>query len=65
MVLDLDGSIIEGKLKPSSDTPTHLVLCKEFTKIEGAVHTHLPWVTIFYQTGLSIPTLKYSKWRVL
>jgi len=57
VVLDLDGNIIEGKLKQSSDTPTHLVLYKEFTQIGGIVHTHSPWATIFAQAGLSIPPL--------
>ena len=40
VVLDLDGNIMEGNLKPSSDTPTHLVLYKAFPDIGGIVHTH-------------------------
>lgn len=55
VVVDLDGNIIEGNLKPSSDTPTHLVLYKAFEKIGGIVHTHSEWATSFAQAGLSIP----------
>ncbi|MNI49320.1 L-ribulose-5-phosphate 4-epimerase UlaF [compost metagenome] len=40
VVVDLDGNIVEGKLRPSSDTPTHLVLYKKFKDIGGIVHTH-------------------------
>ena len=45
VVVDLDGNVIEGHLKPSSDTPTHLVLYKNFPEIGGIVHTHSPWAT--------------------
>jgi len=57
VVLDLEGNIVEGKLKPSSDTATHLVLYKAFPEIGGIVHTHSRWATIFAQAGLSIPPL--------
>ncbi|MDC3416879.1 L-ribulose-5-phosphate 4-epimerase [Aquibacillus salsiterrae] len=57
VVLDLDGNIVEGKLKPSSDTPTHLVLYKKFTGIGGIVHTHSPWATSWAQAGKPIPAL--------
>jgi L-ribulose-5-phosphate 4-epimerase len=57
VVLDLEGNIVEGKLKPSSDTITHLVLYKAFPKIGGIVHTHSRWATIFAQAGLPIPPL--------
>ncbi len=40
VVIDLEGNIVEGNLKPSSDTPTHLVLYKSFQNIGGVVHTH-------------------------
>ena len=40
VVVDLKGSIVEGSLRPSSDTPTHLVLYKAFPNIGGVVHTH-------------------------
>lgn len=54
VVVDLDGNIVEGKLKPSSDTPTHLELYKSFPKIGGVVHTHSRWGTIFAQSGKGI-----------
>ncbi|KQL52851.1 ribulose phosphate epimerase [Heyndrickxia shackletonii] len=57
VVVDLDGQIIEGSLRPSSDTPTHLVLYREFPNIGGIVHTHSPWATSWAQAGLPIPAL--------
>jgi L-ribulose-5-phosphate 4-epimerase len=57
VVLDLDGNVVEGQLKPSSDTPTHLVLYNTFENIEGIVHTHSTWATIWAQAGMSIPAL--------
>lgn len=57
VVLDLDGNVVEGRLKPSSDTPTHLVLYKAFPGIGGIVHTHSPWATSFAQAGMGIPAL--------
>ncbi|MBR4000041.1 MAG: class II aldolase/adducin family protein, partial [Clostridia bacterium] len=45
VVVDLDGKIVEGKWKPSSDTPTHLELYKAFPNIGGVVHTHSRWAT--------------------
>ena len=53
-VLDLDGNVIEGTLKPSSDTPTHLELYKAYPEIGGVTHTHSPWATIYAQVGRSI-----------
>jgi len=55
VVVDLNGGIIEGDLKPSSDTATHLELYKEFPEIEGIVHTHSPWAVSFAQAGRNIP----------
>ncbi len=55
VVVDLDGNIVDGKLKPSSDTPTHLVLYKNFKNIGGVVHTHSEWATSFAQAGKGIP----------
>lgn len=55
VVLDLDGNIIEGKYKPSSDTPTHLALYKAFTGIGGIVHTHSTWATVWAQAQKGIP----------
>ncbi len=55
VVTDLQGNILEGGLKPSSDTPTHLVFYKHFQNIGGVVHTHSPWATSFAQAGKGIP----------
>ena len=57
VVVDLDGKVIEGRLAPSSDTPTHLALYKRFPSIGGITHTHSRWATIFAQCGKSIPVL--------
>lgn len=57
VVVDLEGNVVEGNLKPSSDTPTHLVLYKNFPDIGGVVHTHSPWATSWAQAGKSIPPL--------
>lgn len=55
VVIDLDGNRVEGKLNPSSDTPTHLELYKAFPDIGGIVHTHSRWATIFAQSGMGVP----------
>lgn len=55
VVLDLDGKVLTSKLKPSSDTPTHLYLYKHFPEIGGVVHTHSEWATSWAQAGMSIP----------
>lgn len=55
VVLDLQGNIIEGKYKPSTDTPTHLVLYNTYPEIGGVVHTHSEWATTFAQAGMDIP----------
>lgn len=58
VVLDLGtGEKVEGVLKPSSDTPTHLVLYRAFPHIGGVVHTHSRWATTFAQAGRQIPAL--------
>ena len=57
VVVDLDGNVIEGKWKPSSDTPTHLVLYKAFPSCGGIVHTHSRWATSFAQAGDGIQSL--------
>ena len=57
VVLDLDGNIVEGTLRPSSDTPTHLVLYKAFPNIGGVVHTHSTYATAWAQTGRDIPNI--------
>ena len=51
------GKVVEGKLKPSSDTPTHLELYKAFQNIGGVVHTHSRWATTFAQAGRGIVAL--------
>ena len=57
-VVDLEtGQVREGRLKPSSDTPTHLELYRAFPGIGGIVHTHSRWATIFAQSGREIPPL--------
>jgi L-ribulose-5-phosphate 4-epimerase len=55
VVLDLDGNIVEGSLKPSSDTATHLELYKKFLNIGGIVHTHSKFAVSWAQAGKSIP----------
>ncbi|NLO85010.1 MAG: L-ribulose-5-phosphate 4-epimerase [Clostridiales bacterium] len=55
VVVDLDGKVVEGKLNPSSDTPTHVVLYNKFPTIGGAVHTHSRWATIWSQAAREIP----------
>ncbi len=55
VVVDLEGNIIEGDLYPSSDTPTHLELYKNFKNIGGVVHTHSEWATSWAQAGKGIP----------
>ena len=57
VVVDLEGKVIEGKWKPSSDTPTHLELYKAFPKCGGIVHTHSRWATTFAQAGKEIPAM--------
>ncbi len=56
VVVDLmSGKTVEGDLNPSSDTPTHLELYRNFPHIGGIVHTHSRWATIFAQAGRGIP----------
>ena len=57
VVVDLEGNVVEGNLKPSSDTPTHLVLYKSFQNIGGVVHTHSEWATSWAQAGKGIPAI--------
>ncbi len=52
-----NGRVVEGTLKPSSDTPTHLELYKAFPSIGGIVHTHSRWATSFAQAGRGIMPL--------
>lgn len=55
VVVDLKGNVVEGKLKPSSDTPTHIELYKAHKSIGGVVHTHSTFATAWAQAGLDIP----------
>ena len=55
VVMDLDGNRVEGKYKPSSDTPTHLELYRAFPEIGGVVHTHSSYATSWAQAGRDIP----------
>ncbi|MBR7073362.1 MAG: L-ribulose-5-phosphate 4-epimerase [Eubacterium sp.] len=55
VVMDLAGNKVEGKLNPSSDTPTHLELYRKFGEIGGIVHTHSPWACSWAQAGRDIP----------
>lgn len=55
VVLNLDGQVVEGKWRPSSDTPTHLELYKAYPEIGGIVHTHSTYATAFAQAGRDIP----------
>jgi L-ribulose-5-phosphate 4-epimerase len=58
VVVELEtGKIAEGRLAPSSDTPTHLALYRAFTDAGGVVHTHSRWATVFAQAGMGIPAL--------
>lgn len=54
VVVDLAGKVVEGRLKPSSDTVTHLELYKAFANIGGVVHTHSRWATTFAQAGRAV-----------
>jgi L-ribulose-5-phosphate 4-epimerase len=53
----VDGKVVEGELRPSSDTPTHRALYRRFPTIGGIVHTHSPYATAWAQAGRSIPCL--------
>ena len=57
VVVDLAGNVVEGRYRPSSDTPTHLVFYKAWPEIGGVVHTHSRWATSFAQAGRGIPAL--------
>jgi L-ribulose-5-phosphate 4-epimerase len=57
VLVDLDGRQVEGRLRPSSDTPTHLVLYRKFKGAGGVTHTHSVYATAFAQAGLAIPAL--------
>ncbi|MCA0353317.1 MAG: L-ribulose-5-phosphate 4-epimerase [Chloroflexi bacterium] len=55
VVVDLNGNVIEGDLKPSSDTASHLYIYRHRPDVNGIVHTHSPFATAFAANGKSIP----------
>lgn len=57
VVVSLDGEIVEGNKRPSSDTPTHLELYRRFTDIKAVVHTHSRWATSFAEAGMGIKAM--------
>jgi L-ribulose-5-phosphate 4-epimerase len=57
VVVDLDGRVLEGSLRPSSDTPTHVLLYRHFAGVGGITHTHSRHATMFAQARREIPCL--------
>jgi L-ribulose-5-phosphate 4-epimerase len=57
VIVDLDGNVIAGERRPSTDTPTHLALYRAFEDIGGIVHTHSTWATAWAQAQREIPVL--------
>jgi L-ribulose-5-phosphate 4-epimerase len=57
VVVDLEGHVLDGRLKPSSDLPTHLELYRGFPSVGGIVHTHSTWATVWAQACRGIPPL--------
>ncbi len=57
VVVDLSGKVVEGNLRPSSDTDTHVVLYRAFPALGGIVHTHSRWAVSFAQAGREIPAM--------
>jgi len=57
VITDLDGKIVEGSLKPSSDLKTHIELYRQFSEIGGVVHTHSTYATSWAQACCAIPAL--------
>ena len=57
VVVDGNGQVVEGKLRPSSDLATHLEIYKAFPDVGGITHTHSRWATVFAQAGAAIPPL--------
>lgn len=57
VVVDLDGNVVEGDLRPSSDTPTHLEIYRKCPTVGGVTHTHSTYACAFAQAGMSIPAL--------
>jgi L-ribulose-5-phosphate 4-epimerase len=57
VVVDLDGNVVSGERRPSTDTATHLALYRAFEEIGGVVHTHSTWATAWAQAEREIPVL--------
>jgi L-ribulose-5-phosphate 4-epimerase len=57
VVVDLEGQVVAGERRPSTDTPTHLALYRTFEEVGGIVHTHSTWATAWAQAGREIPLL--------
>ena len=57
VVVDLDGNVVEGNLRPSSDTPTHLAIYRAWPEVGGVVHTHSTYATAWAQAGRDIPNI--------
>jgi len=57
VVVELDGTVVSGERRPSSDTPSHLALYRAFTEVGGVVHTHSTWATAWAQAERDIPLL--------
>ena len=55
VVVDMDCKIVEGSLRPSVDTPTHLVIFREMAEVNAVIHTHSPYATSFAALGMPIP----------
>jgi L-ribulose-5-phosphate 4-epimerase len=55
VIVDLNGTVVEGNLKPSSDTKTHIVLYREFKHIRGVTHTHSPYAVSWAQAAKAVP----------
>ena len=55
VVVDLEGKVVEGRMRPSSDTPTHLEFYKAFAHVNGVTHTHSTFATSWAQSGRDIP----------
>jgi len=57
VLLDLEGDVVEGERRPSTDAPTHLALYRAFEEIGAVVHTHSTWATAWAQAEREIPLL--------
>ena len=63
VVIDPDGKVVEGKYKPSTDAPTHLLLYKTWADIGGIVHTHSSYATSWAQAGRVYSSIRYNSCR--